>query len=251
MSSLEPLSGKLALVTGGSRGLGRAIVHRLCRAGCDVLVNYRNDDSAAGATVDALADAPGVATPVKGDIRDAGTLAMIGELARASHGGLDIVVHNAASWRPMSALAVDHTAFWRELSLALDPLLLGAPLFAELMAGRAGRIVAISGNGAHSVIPDYVATGVGKAALESLVRYLAAEFAGRGVAVTAVSTGMLDKGEHNHSPELAAMLGGRTPAGRLTKPDDVADAVALLCSREAHWIHGQVVTADGGLGLRA
>ncbi len=83
------------------------------------------------------------------------------------------------------------------------------------------------------------------------MRYLAAELAGRGIAVNAVSTAKIDKGPDTPNPEMARMLASRTPAGRLTRPEDVANVVALLCTDEAAWIHGQVITVDGGLGLRA
>jgi enoyl-[acyl-carrier protein] reductase III len=102
-------------------------------------------------------------------------------------------------------------------------------------------------------VPAYLSVGLAKAALESLVRYLAVELAGRGIAVNAIATALLDKGDPRSlaASELGAMLASRTPAGRLSTPADVADAVALLCADEAAWIHGQVITVDGGLGLRA
>jgi enoyl-[acyl-carrier protein] reductase III len=245
------LTGKVALVTGGSRGLGRSIAHRLCEAGCDVVVNYVSSDAAAEATVAGMSGLPGGAHAHKGDVRDPEVLADLVGTLRDRHGRLDIVVHNAATWKPMSAARPRPDDFWSEQSLALDPLVRGVPGFVELMAGRSGRIVAVSGNGAHEVIPGYVAVGVSKAALESLVRYLAVDLAGAGITVNAVATSMLDKGAETPNPELATFLATRSPSGRLTKPEDVADAVALLCTEEAAWIQGQVLMVDGGLGLRA
>ncbi|HEV7758429.1 MAG TPA: SDR family oxidoreductase [Acidimicrobiales bacterium] len=245
------LTGKVALVTGGSRGLGRSIAHRLCEAGCDVIVNYVASDEAAQLTVKEMSDLPGTALAHKGDARDPAVVAELVDLLRTRYGRLDILVHNAATWKPMSAARPRVAELWSELSLALDPLLHGMPDFVDLMAGRSGRIVAVSGNGAHEVIPGYVAVGVSKAALESLVRYLAVDLAKLGITVNAVATSMLDKGAETANPEMAVFLATRSPSGRLTRPDDVADAVALLCAEEAGWIQGQVLMVDGGLGLRA
>jgi enoyl-[acyl-carrier protein] reductase III len=245
------LEDKVALVTGGSRGLGRSIAHRLGQAGCQVVVSYVAADGAAEATIGELRSASVEAWSHKGDIREPEVLRELLGKIRDRSGRLDIVVHNAAAWVPMAAARPGPEAFWSAQSLALDPLVRGVPEIVELMAGRPGRIVAISGNGAHEVIPEYVAVGVSKAALECLVRYLAVELAGQGISVNAVATSMLDKGPDTPNPELAGFLASRSPSGRLTKPEDVADAVVLLCAEEAAWLQGQVLMVDGGLGLRA
>lgn len=245
------LDGRVALVTGAVRGLGLAIATRLVQAGCHVYLNYRQDDAAAGAARERLSGLKGTARVVRADVRDAAAFSGVLDTIAAEHGGLDIFVHNAATFRPVTAVGPDPDAFGSEQQVVLTPLLSGGPRLAELMSGRPGRIVLISGNGAHRVIPGYVAVGVAKAAAESLVRYLAVELAGRGIAVNAVSTGMLDKGDQTGNPGMAEFLGRRTPAGRLTTPPDVADFVALLCTDEAGWLHGQVIAVDGGLGLLA
>jgi enoyl-[acyl-carrier protein] reductase III len=244
------LAGRVALVSGASRGLGRAIAHKLCASGCHVALNYVRDDAAAAAAVESLAGLPGTAVAAKADIGRPDALAeLLGDL-RDRHGRLDVFVHNAATFTPMLAVSPDAEAFYREQELALNPLLYGASTLAKSMDGY-GRVVAISGNGAHQVIPNYLATGVAKASLENLVRYLAVDLAPFGITVNAVATGLLDKGEQTSNKEIAGFLGSRTPNGRLTRPGDVADAVALLCTPEAGWIQGQVLTVDGGLGLRA
>ncbi|MFJ2865820.1 SDR family NAD(P)-dependent oxidoreductase [Kitasatospora sp. NPDC087314] len=250
-SSTLGLDGRVAVVTGGARGLGLAIVRKLVSAGAHVYLNYRQDEAAANAAVAELAGLKGTARAVRADIRREPELAELLEAVRADHGGLDLFVHNAGTWRPSTAVGVDLESFRAEQEVTLNPLLFGAPLLAGLMAGRPGRIVAVSSNGAHAVIPGYVGVGVAKAALENLVRYLAVELAGKGIGVNAVSTGMLDKGEQTPNRSMAEFLGRRTPGGRLTRPEDVADVVALLCTDEAAWLQGQVVSVDGGLGLLA
>jgi enoyl-[acyl-carrier protein] reductase III len=255
MGSSLSIGGKVAIITGGSRGLGRAIAEKLCANGCHVIVNYANSDPDAQDTLNSLAGLPGSATMVKADVREHRALEAVVNKAIDLHGSLDIFIHSAATLRPMSAFAPDTAAVYREQELALNPLLLGASIFAKAMSENGGRVIAISSNGAGHVIPGYLSAGVAKAAMESLVRYLAAELAGKGIAVNAISTALLDKGSPNTSglanPAVTAMLAARTPAGRLSTPADVADAVALLCAPEAAWIHGQVITVDGGLGLLA
>lgn len=265
MGSSLSISGKVAIVTGGGRGLGRAIAAKLCASGCHVIINYVNSDRDAQDTLASLSGLPGSAASFKADLREPDALEAVVNRAIDMHGRIDIFVHNAATLRPMSAVAPDTAAVYREQALALNPLLAGAALFAKAMNENGGRVIAISSNGAGHVIPGYLSVGIAKAAMESLVRYLAAELAGKGIAVNAISTALLDKsplgnGPHDNgetasgglaNPGVAAMLAARTPAGRLSTPADVADAVALLCAPEAAWIHGQVITVDGGLGLLA
>ncbi|WP_031011714.1 SDR family oxidoreductase, partial [Streptomyces sp. NRRL F-5727] len=139
----------------------------------------------------------------------------------------------------------------RSFAVAVHPLLASAPRLAGLMAGRPGRIIAVTSTGARRVVPRYAGAGIAKAALEALVRYLAAELAGQGITVNAVSAAKLDKGDGSMPAELAKTLAARTPGGRLTTPEDIADVVSLLCADEAGWLQGQILTVDGGLGLLA
>jgi enoyl-[acyl-carrier protein] reductase III len=245
------LAGRVALVTGGTRGLGLAIARKLCGAGCHVYVNYAHSDSGAERAVAELAGLKGTATPLKADVGDPGVPGRLVELARARHRRLDILVHNAASFHPMPALRPDVGDLWDDVRVALGPLVQAASSLADLLAQGTGRVVAVSSSGARSVVPGYLSQGLGKAALESLVRYLAVELAPRGITVNAVSTGKVDKGPETRDEKVAKLLAERTPGGRLTVPEDVANAVALLCTDEAAWIQGQVLTVDGGLGLRA
>ncbi|MFC8721787.1 SDR family oxidoreductase [Kitasatospora sp. NPDC057198] len=243
------LEGRVALVTGATRGLGLAIARKLCASGCHVLVNHRGPASAADDALAALAGLAGTAEPARADLtRPAEVEALLARTGER-HGRLDLLVHNAASWHPGSALGVAARPLRQDLATALAPLLAAAPLLPGLMGGRGGRVVAISSSGARSAVPGYVNAGLAKAALESLVRYLAAELAGHRITVNAISTAKIDKGVPTGNPAMLKILAERTPAGRLTTPADVADAVALLCADEAAWIHGQTLTVDGGLGL--
>ncbi|MFD1078988.1 SDR family oxidoreductase [Longispora fulva] len=235
------LRGRTALVTGGTRGLGLAIARKLCASGCDVYVNYARSEADAARAVAELAGLPGVATLLRGDARR--PEALLAGLDR-----LDVYVHNISSFHPAPDGLPTLPDLRADLAMAVEPLLGAVLPLRDLMAGGLGRVIAVSSVGARRVVPAYANLGVAKAALESLVRYLAVELAGQGIAVNAVSTSKLDKGGDGAAER---MLASRTPAGRLSTPADVADVVALLCADEAAWIHGQVITADGGLGLRA
>ncbi|TVZ80522.1 MULTISPECIES: SDR family oxidoreductase [unclassified Streptomyces] len=245
------LEGRVALVTGATRGLGLATARKLCAAGCHVYLNYGHSCADADAAVASLGQLGGTATALKADVsRPEGMRTAIEQVAK-DHGSLDVFVHNTSFLRPMRAAEPDLDGFQDTLEVSLVPLLSAAPALAEAMTKGSGRIVAVSSSGAGRVVPGYVGLGVAKAGLESFVRYLAVELAPHGIAVNAVSTAKLDKGEATTASEAARVLATRTPAGRLTTPSDVADAIALLCTDEAAWIQGQTVTVDGGLGLRA
>lgn len=245
------LTGRTALVTGATRGIGLAVARKLTACGATVLLNYAHDEARAAEAVRSLASLPGSAAAIRADITDPAALDGLFDEAERRFGGLDIFVHNTSYFRPSATLDTEPDTVDRSLAVALRPLLAGAPRLARLMAGRPGRIVAISSAGARRVVPRYASAGIAKAALESLVRYLAVEFAGRGVAVNAVSAAKVDKGDGSVPAEVAKAIIGRTPGGRLTTPEDLADAVALLCTDEAGWLQGQVLVTDGGLGLVA
>lgn len=241
------LENKVALVTGGTRGLGLAIATRLCASGCDVYLNCTRPAARAEQAVRALDGLKGSATLQPGDVTDAGVLSdMLRDISRY-HGRVDILVHNAVIFHPMAATAPVVGQARRDMAVAVDPLLHTAPVL-EAVMGEGGRVLAVSSNGSGRAVPGHVSLGMAKGALESLVRYLAAELAGKGIAVNAVATARLDKGDMPGDPALHR-IARRTPAGRATRPSDVADVVALLCTEEARWIHGQVITVDGGLSL--
>ncbi|WP_030768978.1 MULTISPECIES: SDR family NAD(P)-dependent oxidoreductase [unclassified Streptomyces] len=250
MTTLEgAFAGKVAVVTGATRGVGLAVARTLCAAGARVIVNWAHSEADAERALRELSGLEGEAVAVRADVTRAQELTGLLDRVRAEHGGIDLFVHNAASWHPSPAVGADPALVRADIAAGIDPLLVAAPVLAEAMEARGGRIVAVSSSGARAVVPRYVGQGLAKAALENLVRYLAVELAGRGITVNAVATAKIDKGAATPDPRAAAALAARTPAGRLTTPQDIADVVALLCTDEARWIHGQVITADGGLGL--
>jgi len=242
------LRGSSVLVTGGTRGIGLAIAHRLVRdgAGRAVLGYLRNDDAAEAAAAE-IRDAGAEVELVRGNVASEST---VGKLAAA--GPYRVVVHNAATGVIRPALETDDKHWdWTMNANARSLLALARATAPAMEAGSA--IVAISSLGSQRVLDNYVLVGTSKAALESVVRYLGVELAPRGVRVNAVSAGVVDTEALDWFPNKEEMLAtaGRTPAGRLVEPADVAAAVAFLCSEDAAMVCGQTLVVDGGFSLRA
>lgn len=245
------LHGKVALVTGGSRGIGRAIALELARQGAEVIVNYVRHHNSARETVEAVEEAGGRCHMIKANLADADSMAAMFAEIRERYAQLDILISNAASGvlKPMAELKVKHWDWAMDINARALLFLAqqGAPL---MRAG--GRIIAISSIGAIRAIPNYTVVGASKAALESLVRHLAVELGPRGITVNTISAGVVDTDALKKFPnrdELIRASLERTPLGRMTTPEDVADVVLLLCSPRAAMIHGQVVLVDGGYAI--
>ncbi|GAB4442324.1 MAG: enoyl-[acyl-carrier-protein] reductase FabL [Anaerolineae bacterium] len=250
---------KVALVTGSGRGIGRDIALRLAREGADVVVNYFRNRAPAEATAADIHALGRRAVVVKANVGVNDELGALFDATEAAFGGLDILVNNAASGYNRPAMAQRVKGWEWTVNINVRAALFGAQRAARLMAPRGGgHIVNISSIGAHRVLPDYVVVGASKAALEALTRYLAVELAPFGVAVNAVSGGVVDTDALGFIPGIHERFGAdlqgvvnRTPAGRLVTGEDIAAAVAFLCSPEAHMIRGQVIVVDGGFTLPA
>jgi len=236
------------LVTGGSRGIGRAIALRFARDGAErVAIGYLRNDKAAEATAEELRAAGAEPVLVRGNVSADRVLRGVAAL-----GPLDVLVHNAATGVIRPALETEDKHWDWTVNANARALLSLARVAAPSMP-QGSSIVAISSLGAQRVLDNYVLVGTSKAALESLVRYLAVELAPRGIRVNAVSGGVVETGALEHFPNKEAMLaaGASNPVGRLVSVDDIAGAVAFLCGPDAEMVRGQTLVVDGGFSLRA
>ncbi len=246
------LGGQVAVVTGGSRGIGRAICLRLAAAGAHVVVNYFLNREAAEKTGAEIRTHGVQARIVQADMKDPAQIKKLFAEVEADFGGLDILVSNAASgvFRPVHDLTIKHWDWM--MNTHPRAFLLCAQAAVPLMRGRRGRIVAVSSIGSHRAIPQYAGMGASKGALESLTRYLAVEYAPLGISVNAISGGAVSTESWKQLPEVESIINAvlqKTPAGRIARPEDIADAALFLCSPQAEMIRGHVLVVDGGYSL--
>jgi enoyl-[acyl-carrier protein] reductase III len=245
------LKGKLALVTGSSRGIGRAIALKLAEEGADIIVNFLRHRQGAEETAREAEKLGVSAQIIKANLVEPEKIDDMFETIASKWGRLDILVNNAASGVARSALELDTRGWEWTMDINARAFLLCAQQAVKLM-DKGGKIVSVSSLGSSFVLPDYVAIGVSKAALEALTRYLAIELAPKGICVNAVAASAIQteaikfftKGQQGQAPSWQT-----TPAGRMATPEDVANLVAFLCSDEAFMIRGRTIVVDGGISL--
>jgi enoyl-[acyl-carrier protein] reductase III len=246
-----PLAGRIALVTGAARGIGRAIARKLAASGCDVAVTYYNSHDEAEALCAEFRGMGRQACAIQANVADPASVAdLFGEFGR-QFDRLDILVSNAASGvlRPAMELTPKH---WR---WCMDTNALALALLAQRavpLMPTGGRIIGLSSMGASRAIPLYGFIGASKAALEALARTLAQELGQRGIRVNVVSAGIVDTDALKHFPNREALLADfarRTPLGPALAPEDVAGAVYLLCLPEAGMVSGHTLVVDGGFSI--
>ncbi len=247
--------GKVALVTGSGRGIGRTIALRLAQEGADLVVNFFRNRDPAEETAEAIRALGRKVIVVKANIGEIEGIDQLFDAVEKEYGGLDIFISNAASGYNRPVLQQKPKGWDWTMNINARALLFGGQRAAPLMDSRGGgHIVAISSPGSFRVLPDYVVVGASKAALEALTRYLAVEFSPLGIVVNAISPGIVETDALKHFDVLKdnsviPQAIDATPAGRLVTPDDVAGLVAFLCSEEANMIRGQVILIDGGSTL--
>jgi enoyl-[acyl-carrier protein] reductase III len=243
------IDGRSVLVTGGTRGIGKAIALRFSSLGAKkVAIGYLRNDSAAEKAADELRAAGAEPVLVRGNVASERVVEEF-----ASHGPYGVVVHNAATGVIRSALETEDKHWdWTLATNARALLSLARACAPDMSPGSS--IVGISSLGSMRVLENYVLVGTSKAALESVVRYLAVELAPRGIRVNAVSGGVVETEALDHFPNREQMLHAaqaRTPAGRMVEPDDIAAVVEFLASPAAEMVRGQTLIVDGGYSLLA
>jgi enoyl-[acyl-carrier protein] reductase III len=256
MNTNLPFQDKTVLVTGSGRGIGRAIALHFAAQGANLIINYVRNEQPARQVYDEVIALGRRALLIRANVGKLEDIDRLFDAIAVDFDGLDIFISNAAIGFNRPALAQKANGWEGTMNVNARAFLFAAQRATPLMQKHGGgSIVAISSPGAYHVLPEYVSVGASKAALDSLVRYLAVELASMNITVNAVSPGMVltDALEHfsalsdGKMKERATAL---TPAGRLTTPEDVAGVVSFLCSPAAAMIRGQIIVVDGGFTLQ-
>ncbi len=248
----KELKGKIAFVSGGTRGIGLAIAEELAAQGANIVLNYFRSRSNAKAAEDKIKDTYGVECYAhRANIGNHEQLPPIFEGIKERFGKLDILVSNAALGLYTSMLEIDDKAWDLSMHTNARAFLNCVQLASPIMPDHS-RIVALSSLGSIRYIPGYAAIGVSKAAIENIVKYMAIEFAERHITVNCVSGGFIDTDALKVFPNYKQMLeevSARTPFKRVGTPKEVAAVAAFMCSPKATWVTGQTVIVDGGYSL--
>ncbi len=246
-------TGKVALITGGTRGIGLAVAEMLATSGCQLLLNYKKDGDNAQETASRLASTHGVRVEtVKADMRSPDEIKAMFRGIREGWGRLDYLIPNAA-FGTMGRIERMGLMSWdATYEINVRSVMLCAKEAAPLLRESRGAICAVSSIGSSVAFQEYAAVGSSKAALESLVRYLANELTPHGVAVNAVAAGPVDTRVINwfRNPEAVHRFARlHSPMGRIGTAEDIGKVVVFLLSDESRWIVGQTLIADGGVTL--
>ncbi len=243
--------GKVALITGGTKGIGKSIALKLAAGGANVAVNYLRSRNAADQTMQELNELGGDHLAIRCNIGNHEKMPKVFEEVKEKYGKLDILVSNAALGLFTSAMELDEKAWHLSMDTNAWAFLKLVQMAHDIMPDGS-KIVALSSLGSVRYITGYAAIGVSKAAIETLTRYMAYELAPRHINVNTVSGGFIDtealKGFPSYDEMLAEVV-RRTPFKRVGQPEEVADVAVFLCTEKAKWVTGQVIVVDGGYSL--
>jgi enoyl-[acyl-carrier protein] reductase III len=258
MSASEGFAaGKVALITGSSRGIGRELALSLASQGASVVVNYKRNEDLANEVVAGVQEAGGRAIAVAADMEDPADIDRLFDAAGEEFGRLDYYVGNAAasSFKLIKDLGLHHLD--RSYAMNIRAFVLGAQRAVELMGDGGGRIVTLSSYGSIRAYPTYANLGAAKAAVEAWVRYMAIEFAPLGINVNAVNGGIIESDSSAYfygvegMPDLETQVLPKIPKRRQGTVKEVADTVEFLLEPRSEYITGQSLVVDGGLSIIA
>ncbi|CAN5739732.1 SDR family oxidoreductase [soil metagenome] len=250
MSGDRSLAGQIALVTGAGSGIGAATAARLARSGADVAVNVHRDGSGAE-TVQAVEEHGVRALEVTADVGDEQDVARLFRTVEEQLGPISICISNAGAQEESPFLDIELDSWRRQLSVNLDgPFLVGRAAARSMVGRGGGTIINVTSVHEHTTFPGYAAYCTAKAGAGMLTRAMARELAKEGIRVLAVAPGAVASGDNEDADEdpeqLRRTLAG-IPAGRLARPEEVADLIAYLASPAAAYVTGTTVVIDGGL----
>jgi enoyl-[acyl-carrier protein] reductase III len=247
---------KIALVTGSGRGIGKAIALHFAKNGADVVINFFRNRAPAEETVRAVEALGRRALLVRANVGELDELNGMFDEIEKEYGGLDIYIHNAASGYNKPLMEQKPKGWDWTMNINARSFLFASQRAVKLMEGRGGgKIVSLSSAGSTRVLPDYAVVGASKAAIETMTRYLGVELIPKGINVNCVSPGVVETEALDHFTSMGGQENiirkfiEQVPAGRLVMPEDVAEAVAFLCSPAASMIVGQTIVVDGGHSL--
>jgi 3-oxoacyl-[acyl-carrier protein] reductase len=245
---MSNLNGKIAIVTGASRGIGAAIAERLAKDGATVIINYAGKATEAEDQVRRIEAAGGRAISVQADVSDPAAVARMFDSAQASYGGVDILVNNAGIMRVAKLADSDDALFDSQIAINLKGTF-NTLRQAAARLRNGGRIVNLSSTVVVRKAETYGVYAATKAAVEAMTPILSKELRGRSITVNAVAPGPIgtDLFLNGKSPELIEQLAKMSPLERLGTPDDVAAVVAFLTGPDGSWINGQVLRPNGGM----
>jgi 3-oxoacyl-[acyl-carrier protein] reductase len=247
---MSKLEGKVAVVTGASKGIGAGVAKALAAAGAAVVVNYSNSKAGADAVVAAIEQGSGKAIAVQADLSDPAQAQKLINAAIEQYGQLDILVNNSGiyEFQPLEAITPEH--FHRHFDLNVLGLLMVSQAAAKHLR-EGGSIINISTAAVRLTPPGSSVYTATKAAVEAITGVLAKEFGPKKIRVNTVSPGMVEtEGTHAGNiigSDFEQWAVQQTPLGRVGQPDDIADVVVFLASNDARWLTGENLLASGGL----
>lgn len=248
-------AGKVAVITGASRGIGRVLALKLAAGGAQVVVNYRKNAELAEEVVAEATRLGGGGIAVGADVENPEDIVRLFDAVADTYGRLDYFVNNAAAaaFKKVIDLRTHHLD--RSYAMNVRPFVLGAQEAVKLM-DDGGRIVAVTSYGSMRAFATYAALGSYKAAVESFIRFMAVEFAGWGINVNGVNGGLIDSDSLEYFYSIPGMAPMETvlqkiPMGRPGTVDDMANAIEFLLSSRSAYITGQTIVVDGGMTVAA
>lgn len=247
----QKLDGKVAIVTGASKGIGAAIARRLAADGASVVVNYSSDKSGAERAVADIKGAGGRAIAVQGSVALEADVLRLFDEAQKAFGPPDILVNNAGVYEFRQIEEVDVALYRKLFDVNVLGLLLASREAVKRMGSRGGSIINVSSVAARSAPPTTSVYSATKGAVDSITRSLSQELGSRGVRVNSVNPGMVDTEGYRsagiHESEFRTQVIAQTPLGRVGQPEDIAPIVSFLASDDASWITGEAFFVSGGL----